>query len=215
MAISFSIVHGQNTLSLDPFDEINVTGNVEVVLAEGDMEAATLEVENIPEDKVQVRVKGGVLKIKLVESIFYKNEEVRVYVTYRALRALRAEAGALVESKNVIEGDELLARVGTGARVHLRVEVNSLDAGAGEGGELQVAGTTDRQEVSVSTGGQYEALDLECARAYVKANTGGRAEVVALEYLEASANTGGNILYKGDPEDKSLKTVLSGSVEKL
>jgi hypothetical protein len=38
---------------------------------------------------------------------------------------------------------------------------------------------------------------------------------MALEYLEASANTGGEISYKGDPEDKSLKTILSGSVRKL
>jgi len=208
-------LRGQRTFSLDPFDEINVAGNVEVMLAESDEEAATLTVENIPEEKVSIKVKNGVLKIKVLQSMFYKNEKVEVYVTYRDLRAIRGDAGARIENRSVLEGDELLARAGSGSEINLRVKLNSLEAGASEGGVLRIGGQTERQEASAATGGRYEAFELECRRTYAKANTGGDAEVVALEYLEASANTGGTIYYKGNPEEVNMKTALSGDVKKM
>ncbi len=208
-------LYAQTSRSLDAFDEINITGNIEVMLAEGDAEAASLETENIPEDEVTIKVSQGVLKIRVYDSVFYKNEKIRVYVTYRTLRAVRGNAGARVRNQAVLESDELLVRAGSGAEVDLRVALNSLDAGASEGGRLVLEGETGRQEVTASTGGIYDGLDLECSRSYVKANTGGQADVVAREVLEASANTGGRIRYRGNPESTSFKSVLSGEVEKL
>ncbi len=208
-------LYAQSVRSLDAFDEVNVTGNIEVMLAEGDAEAASLETENIPEGEVTIKVSQGVLKIRVYDSVFYKDEQIRVYVTYRTLRAIRGNAGASIHNNAALEGDELLIRAGSGARVDLRVALNSLNAGASEGGRLVLEGETGRQEVTASTGGIYDGLDLECSRSYVKANTGGQADVVAREVLEASANTGGRIRYRGNPESTSFKSVLSGEVEKL
>lgn len=205
----------QRTLSLEPFDEVSVTGNVEVTLAESDEEAATLTVKNIPEEKVSIKVKRGVLKINVLESMFYKNEQIEVYVTYRTLRAIRGDAGARIENESVLEGDELLARAGSGSEMDLLVQLSSLEAGASEGGVLRISGETERQEITAATGGRYEAFELDSRRTYAKANTGGEAEVVALEYLEASANTGGTVYYKGNPEEANMKTALSGNVKKM
>lgn len=210
-----SNLYAQSVRSLDRFEEVNVTGNIEVLLAVGDDEAASLETENIPEDKVTIKVSQGVLKIRVFDSVFYKDEQIKVFVTYRTLRAVRGDAGAIIRNRSVIEGEELLVRAGSGARIELRVALRALDAGASEGGRLVLEGETERQEATASTGGIYDGLELACRRSYIKANTGGQADVTAQDVLEATANTGGRIRYHGEPEATSFKSVLSGTVEKL
>lgn len=200
---------------VDTFDEINVVGNIRVTLVKGDAETVDLVVENIPEDKVSVKVTNGELRMKVLESVFYKNEVIRATVTYRMLRSIAANAGAAITANGPVEGDELHVHAGSGATVEIEVKTENIEAEAGEGGVLTLSGTTGRQEASSSTGGKYQGFNLECRRTYARANTGGITQVFVSEYLEASANTGGNVIYKGDPKSTSMKTVLSGKVEKL
>lgn len=206
--------HSQTILSLRPFDEISVTGNIDVTLIPGTTEAAKLTVVNIPEDKVTIKVVGGKLRIRVLESIFYKDEDIRVEVTYRELREIRTDAGAHLSGAEAVGGDQLLLRAGSGSRIDLAVHVRSIDGGASEGGLLELSGTTERQEANASTGGRYLAFDLTCPRTYAHASTGGEVQVQASEYLEASANTSGAIFYQGEPREVNSSTALSGKVEK-
>ena len=205
----------QVNYSLEPFDGISVTGNIEVLLQQGDSPQAELEADGIPEDKVTVRVDRGVLKLRVLDGFFYKHEEVKVVVTYTKLNAVKAYAGAFIESDGRIEAEKFVARAASGARVELELQVESIKANASEGGRLILEGETDMQDVVASTGGQYDGLDLECNRTFVRANTGGQADVVANELLDASANTGGQVEYRGNPEEKNTRIIIAGSVRKI
>lgn len=66
--------------------------------------------------------------------------------------------------------------------------------------------------MKVATGGTLSAYKLEADNTIVKANTGGNAKVMAVESIDARANTGGSIIYKGDPKKVQRKDGLSGSV---
>lgn len=208
-------VSAQTERSLSAFDEINVTGNIEVILEKGDAEKIFIQAEGIPEDELKVKVDSEVLKLSLINSVFYKNEKVTVRVVFQQIRAIRGNAGANIRSNVPIEGDQLLLRANSGAQLKLTVKAKKLDGAANEGAILTLAGEVEAQKVSATTGGQYEALDLECQRTYARANTGGVASVVARESIDASANTGGSITYKGDPEQHYSKTILGGDVRKL
>ena len=205
----------QTERTLSPFDEISVTGNINVKLSQGESEKLTIKAEGIPEDKISIKVNNGTLKLRLLNSIFYKNEQVNVVVSYKTLRGIKGTAGANIENTGTIETDKLETKVGSGALVELNIKTNAVEASATEGGVLRLAGSTDTQNISAATGGHVDGLDLDCNRTYVKANTGGHAEVVALESIEATANTGGRIEYKGNPSESSTKTLISGEVRKL
>lgn len=212
---SLSPSFAQSDYKLDTFDEISITGNIEVILQKGDEEKAVVETFGIPEDELNIGVRGQVLKLSLLNSIFYKNEKVKVTVYYKTLRAVRAHAGADVEATAPLEGDLLELRATSGAEVLLEIKANKLEAAATEGGILQVRGEVETQKASASTGGQYRALELTCKNTYVRAGTGGEAEVVALESLDANASLGGSIEYKGNPEERNRRTVLGGDVRKI
>lgn len=214
-ALTVLTAAAQADYELESFDGISATGNIKVILEQGDEETAHVRAEGIPESEVTVKVREGELKLKLINSIFYKDEEVAVYVIYRSLRSIKGHAGAQIEGANPIEADLLKVRSASGAHVSLQVAVNAIEGSASEGGILQLSGVTESQKAASATGGHYDALDLQCARTYARANTGGRTEVVANERLEASANTGGTINYRGEPATTEIKSVISGNVNKI
>ncbi len=205
----------QDERKLDYFDAISATGDIEVTLIAGEEPKAVIFAEGIDVDDVSVFVKGKTLKLQLIDGLFKSGEKARVEVTYQQIRAIKATAGAKVYTEAPLTGDMLDLRAASGGYVELKVAINTLNAYASEGGIIDLEGSTETQDVTAATGGRYQGLDLECARTFVKANTGGEAEVVATLKLDANANTGGTIHYKGEPEEKYTRTVIAGDIHKL
>lgn len=206
----------QSERKLSPFDAVSVTGNIEVILVPGDEEKAVIEVFGLDEGDVSVYVTHNTLRLQLINSMFKREEKARIQVTYKQLRSVKGNAGGKIgNSGHTLEADKLYVRATSGSEVNLNVKVNALDAGALEGGVLHLEGSADTQDATAATGAKYEALDLDCRRTFIRANTGGQAEVAALELLDANANTGGVIRYRGNPNEHNSKTMLSGEVQKI
>lgn len=216
LLVGFAIAsNAQESRKLDHFDAVAVTGDISVTLVQGDSPAALIETDGIDADDITLYVKGKTLKIQLIEGLFQDYDRVEITLTYTKLRAIKSSAGASVRSSGTITGDELNLRAASGGELFVDVAVNAIKASASEGGILTVSGQTEDQEVTASTGGEYQGLELECMRSYVKSNTGGMAGVVANERLDANANTGGRIEYTGDPEIKNMRSLVSGGIHKL
>lgn len=212
----FVPLHGQEEeRGLAPFEAISVTGGIEVILEPGDTEQAKIKTWGIDVDKVNLFVKGKTLKIQLLNLSKIGDRQVKVYLTYKQLYGVRATAGAKVYGRELIQSDRFVVRVGSGGFADLEVETNSLDARAGEGGVIEISGNADTVDVSASTGGRYEGYDLEANRTHARASTGGEITVVAHEALDASANTGGSIHYRGQPKEKNTRTLFSGGIHKM
>lgn len=198
------------TKGLAPFDEIILSGNVSVLLVQGDTEE--IEVKN-DEERLDFYVEGKSLKVKARDLIKYnKTPTIKVIITYTKIRALKARAGASAYTDQPINGDKLELKFSSGAAGEIEVAQNSIEVNVSEGGDLKLNGATNWQEAKVSTGGTLFAFRLDANNTIIKANTGGSAKVVALESIKASANTGGSITYKGDPKKVQKKDGLSGSV---
>lgn len=204
--------NAQKTITPEDFDQIYVTGNIEVLLEYGAENKVDLYVDGMPYDKVSVKVQRGILRLRTLESWMYRDEVIRVYITVKTLRGIQANAGAIVSSDDLIEADQFEVRASSGAQIELSIHAETIEGGASEGGMLTLEGRAGKQDMQISTGGQYDGLEMDAKKTYIRANTGGQAEVVALELLEAFANTGGSITYKGDPTTKSIKTMIAGEV---
>ena len=202
-----------DTRSLSPFDEIILSGNVSALLVEGDEE--NIDIKN-DADRLDFYVEGKTLKVKATDLVKYnKTPTVKVIITYKKLRGLRARAGASAYTQQPISGDQLDLKFSSGASGEIEVVQNSLEVSVSEGGDLELQGQTDWQEIKVGTGGTLSAYKLKAANSVVRANTGGSAKITTTQSLDAKANTGGNITYKGDPRKVQRKDGLSGTIRSL
>ncbi len=199
------------TKSLSPFDEIILSGNVSALLVEGEEES--IDIKNDGE-RLDFYVDGKALKVKATDLVqFNSTPTVKVIITYKKLRGLKVRAGASAYTDNPISGDRLELRFSSGGSGEIEVEQNSLEVNVSEGGNLKLSGVTDWQDVKVATGGTLSAYKLTASKSIVKANTGGSAKIMTTESIDARANTGGSITYKGDPKKVQEKDGLSGTVK--
>lgn len=208
-------LQAQETIELERFDEIIVSGGIKVNLKKGSEEKAVLTSSGDANTRdVKVEVNEGILKIRLLKSLV-KDEWVSIDVTYERLRSVKGQAGATVTGNSTINGDKIELRSGSGANLDFSVDVNDVEAVASEGGKLNIKGNTESQNVKATSGGQLNALKLKCNITYVNANTGGKAKVVARKSLEAVAKAGGIVEYKGNPEKVQKKNILKGQIREL
>jgi hypothetical protein len=134
---------------------------------------------------------------------------------YRKVREINAAAGAVVDHPSTIALNDLSLHFDTGAKGTFNVNIERLEARAGEGGLLKLSGEAETFDGKAVTGGNIKAGELECIRAFVNANTGGFISVYATETLEAQASIGGNINYRGKPENLDIRTNLGGYVNSM
>lgn len=208
-------VVAQQLRQVQPFDELTVSGKLEVVLQQGDAETVSIETFGIEPDDVDVTQRGGSLRVSLLKSLWRDEHSAKIVITYRELYDLKIIAGAILTAEQPLSGDKLHIRCASGAQANLQVQAKSLEVSASEGGILVLEGSVDRQEASANTGGQLEAEGLEARHTHVRATTGGHARVVAREHLDAAANTGGRVDYIGDPAERYTRSILSGEINQV
>ncbi|MCG8476356.1 MAG: DUF2807 domain-containing protein [Cytophagales bacterium] len=205
---------GQETRSLDAFTSVRVSGNIKVSLTKGNKNSVQIQTnEALSPSDVLTRVKGGILKISLKTKI-YKNADARVALTYKELQKLHAGSSARIRSDEPLKSESLELSTASSGKLRMALEVKFLNASTGTGGEMQLSGKAGKLDAVTSSGGSFDAYDLKAMEVYVKANTGGIAEVNAKEYLEAKAATGGAVYYRGNPKKVMVNKNLGGKIVK-
>lgn len=213
--LTFSM-NAQEVLDLNKFDEIIASGDVDVVLQQGENTEVKVFANGNDEQNIKIHVNEGILKINLLKSLVKSSHRsVKVVVTFTKLNRIKAYAGAEVESESTIATNRLQLKLNSGAEMYLNVAVDNLEVVVSEGSQLEISGSTKSMDVRTSSGGVCEAFDLESDYTYVTSNTGGEAEVVANKRIEAKANTGGRVEYKGKPEDTKISDFLTGTVKRI
>lgn len=196
---------------LPAFEKIKATKGINITLIEGDKQDVEINIKNGNLDDVITTVDKRMLVLKMKTKI-YKNMAVQVYVTYTKLREIDAGMGASIDAENTIEADNLKISAGADTKIELDVEVtNSLEVSLGAA-RATITGTTKYLDVTANTGSKFFGFDLENEEAFVKANTGGLIQVKANKKLNATAGTGANVEYKGEPQKFEYKESLGGKV---
>lgn len=203
----------QETYKLEPFDEVQVSSNIELTLIKANVEKIEITTSGVEEDDLNITTDQGILQLKIGNGIYRDDEKAVIKLSYKKLRAIRASAGAYVTAPEVISGDQLAVKSRSGAIVNLEVATNKLELTVLEGAELYLKGSTTAQKVKVNTGAIYDGRQLECDRTYARASTGAEAMVVANKYLEAKASLGGEVAYFGNPEQIERSTSWGGDID--
>ena len=198
--------------NLKPFDKIKSSKGINVTLREGDEPKAEIVISNAEPEDVIIQQTGREVVIKMKTKI-YKDVIVDVYVSFQNLREISAGTGGTITSDDIIEADQLTLEAGMDASIELEIEVKKLKASV-SAARIEVSGTADIVEANI-TGGRFLGAKLECEEAYIKANTGGSAQIWVTEKLEATAGSRARIEYKGNPDKVEMKTNLGGKVEEM
>jgi hypothetical protein len=213
------ITSAQTTITenLGDFTILKVYNGIEVELIKGTEQR--LEITGEKSEKVKVKNVNNTLKLSLPFSLKPLNNaaegEVLIKLYYsKNINIIDANEGATITSKDFNQ-DNIELNAQERAFINITTATNYLTVRASSGGIIEVSGTAKNQEVLVDLYGIYHGFKLSSmGNSTVNAGTGAKAEVTALETLNAKVSFGGTIFYKGNPKVVKDKKVIGGIIQK-
>ena len=205
----FQLSFGQFSRNVGEFSSLKVYGKIDVVL----VPSSESKVESTASDsEIETINKNGELRIRMTPSKILQGDKVAVTVFYENLNDIQANLSSTVSSPETAKAKMLRLSSNEGSKIVLNVNTGKLNIKTNSGGEINVTGRADYQDIIVNSGGKYHGQSLESESATVTANAGGIAEVFATETVDATTRAGGIIDVYGDPADRKYKNVIGGKV---
>ena len=165
---------------------------------------------------------SGILFLFGVACSFAQND--RNVGDFTSLKVYDRITVELIESKkNKVEiigdGSSKIQVINKNGELKIRTQtmkllhVKQLNVRGNSGGEVELSGNADIQEIVMNSGAKYKGNDNEGENVSVTVNAGGNAEVYASKAVNATVRAGGRIEIHGNPKQRDVKKVVGGVIE--
>ena len=204
----------QEERNVDDFDEIKASRGVNVYLSQGEETKVLVRADENLLDVIETEVLGDELIIRSKQNV--RNAEAfKVFVTSPVYESVKSSAGANVYSETEIVSDDLEVSASAGANITLEVNAGGLEASASAGANVRLEGLTRECNAHASAGSNIKAEDLKTKNAELKVSSGANIWISIDNNLKASASSGGNIFYRGEPSQTNINKSSGGNVKKM
>lgn len=204
----------------------------EVVLIPSSSNKVFIEAnENLIQDELVVSEKNGVLKISAERNI-RKADKKRVEVYYTAtIEELKANSGAsvvsreMIESKNIninsssgsrmdlqVIADEVHANSSSGSVIELKLNSDELTVNSSSGSSIRLIGESYSLKADASSGSAINGKEFKAKEAKLKSTSGSNITLEVEEKADANASSGSSINILGEPKEVSKSTSSGASV---
>ena len=200
--------------NLQPFDKLDVAGDVKVFLTKSNEEKVKIVVSSIELSDVITTIDGKTLRIELSRGI-HKDASVEVWVSYKEIRDITVSSSGRLSMQNPLDGDRVVLSANTNGEIDAELNITTVDVKVNQGGTIRLNGKTGSIDAKVSSKGILSALDLKSDSTYVQVNSAGIAKVFASSLLDANVKLGATLTYSGSPKQKSIKSGIGATVNEV
>jgi hypothetical protein len=203
----------EQTRKISSFDKIKVSRGMNVYISQGNEIHVVVKADENLLDVIRTEVDNHTLKISATENIRRATSK-KVYVTLPEIYAVTAVAGSNVFSENVLHSEQLEVSSSAGSNIKLEVDSDELNTSASAGSNIKLEGKTKSFTGKASSGANIKAEELTTADCNARASSGANLWITVTETLEAKANSGGNVIYFGQPKTTNSESSSGGNIVK-
>ncbi|WP_321369219.1 head GIN domain-containing protein [uncultured Draconibacterium sp.] len=198
---------------LSDFDEIKVSRGMNVYITQGNETKVLVKADENLLEVIETEVVGDVLEVKATSNI-RRSKEKKVFVTLPKVESIKASAGSNVYSENEISSKSIEISASAGSNIRLRIKTQEANVSASAGSNINLEGQTENFYGKASAGSNIKAGELKTSNTEAKVSAGANIWISTKNKLQASANSGGNVFYSGDPTDTDINKSSGGNVIK-
>ena len=206
-----SVAFSQIEKTVGEFYKVTAFDKIDVYLIQSDENKVILKGDK--SEDVELVNKNGELKIKMNFSNLMKGDNISATVYYKKIEAVEANEGSRVASNEIFKAINFSIIAKESSNIKLRLDVDRLTTKLTQGSILELDGKVEYADILVNSGGKYEAQRLVTKQTVITANTGGKADVNATDFVNAKVRAGGSVLIYGKPKQIDQKIVAGGSIE--
>jgi len=196
-------------VTVQSFDQLQVSGVFSVVLTQGGKEAVKIEAEDNLQQLFEVKNEGGKLIVDMKkDSHFNSKKKMTVYITFKNLKSMDLKmVGNLSSEGNLNFGDLALDNKSVGS-IDLALSAQKLDIKNKSVGNLKLRGKADNAIIKSSSVGSIKAADLVVQTMDIDNDGVGSAEVNAAKELKVKESFLGKVKNAGSATAKRINKVV-------
>ncbi|HYQ58318.1 MAG TPA: head GIN domain-containing protein [Draconibacterium sp.] len=156
---------------------------------------------------------GEELRIKTIDNI-RNATSLKVFVTLPHLEAVKSSSGSNVFSQQSLTVNDIDLAVSSGANLSFTLDANNINAKASSGSNIFLEGNAGSISAKASSGSNIKAGDLKTKSGQAKVSSGANIWMCTENELQATASSGGNVFYNGDPANTEISKSSGGNVIK-
>ncbi len=198
------------TKTLGEFSELKVYDLINVELIKSDQNKIVISGENSQD--VRIVQKNNTLKIRLKLDKMFNGEDTKVKLYYTSVDKIDANEGAIITAKDPIKQYELELKTQEGGQISAQVNTKLLIVKSVTGGVVKTIGNTERQQLNIRTGGQYNGSKTEAQHTSLFIKAGGVAKVNTVKVLDVKIFSGGDVLIYGTPKQLKQNKLFGGRI---
>ena len=197
----------------EPFQAIKASHGLDVYLTQGNEESIVVEADENLHDLIKTEVKNNTLHIYAEKNIGHASSK-KIMVSFKDVSAISSSSGSDVVSTNTISADHLELNTSSGSDMDLKINTTQLNCSSSSGSDLKLSGMTKTLVANASSGSDIKAGNLKAESSKVQASSGADITINTAKELTASASSGGDVTYYGNPDVLNIHDSPSGSIHK-
>jgi hypothetical protein len=199
------------------FTKVEIVGHFEVVILPDGNEKLVLTGEEERLKNVITEVVGSRLVIRYDrENRWWRNEnnrnKIRVQLSVKQLEYISAAASADVVVKDTLKADRMRIEASSAGSIKVNVTANELIADCSSGADIRLSGNTNRFSAEASSGADIKAEELTAAICNLVASSGADISITVTDEIQATASSGSDIRYRGNPARVKVRSSSGGDV---
>ena len=186
-------------VNVQPFDALSASGVFELKLSQGTKEQVKIEADENLQSLFEVNNDGTNLRIFMKKDVNYTTKKkVRIYITFRNLKALNLNMVGNVSTDNKLSFTNLKLDNSSVGSVDLDLTANDLDIHNKSVGTMTLSGKAQNAVVRHSGVGSFKASNLIVQTMDIEASGVGSAEVNAEKQLKVKDSFLGKVRNRGN-----------------
>ncbi len=192
---------------LSPYDEVELLGDVDIILSQQAVPAAEMRAYENLVDEVGLQASGGRLIIDTRRCI-NAQDRPQLFLSNAAYTKISNSGAGDIFGDNTFEtADIQLSNFGSGD-INLGLLAQDVEVLLTGSGDVLLDGESDKLKLSITGSGDFQGFGLATRQAGVLITGSGDAEVLVLDFLEATLTGSGNVFFKGNP---TIDATITGS----
>ncbi|WP_163322460.1 head GIN domain-containing protein [Draconibacterium mangrovi] len=198
---------------LEDFNALNVSRGMNVYVTMGNDYKVVVEADENLHNSIVTELHGEELRIKAID-IIRNASSLKVFVTLPQLEAAKSSSGSNVYSENILNVKNIDLAVSSGANLTFSLNADEVNAKASSGSNIFLEGNAGSINAKASSGSNIKAGDLKAKSAQANVSSGANIWLSTEEELQATASSGGNVFYNGNPSETEISKSSGGNVIK-
>lgn len=195
-----------------PFMNVEVIGNLKVILQQGDSLTIKIEADDNLLELVDTRINDNNLRIGITDAISHESE-ITAYITLTDLSRVSATNNSVITANDLINGSHLELEIKNGAQTSMQLNYEKVNLVLTSGAAANLNGKSETFHAEISTGSLLDARFFETSECNITSRTGSQAKVYVTDYLKATARGGSIIYFRGEPSRIERFTSGGGTIK--